>query len=156
MVPRALSAALLLLCAVPLHARESASRLAGNWKGQTYARGETYEQSREGAYAIRHHTIELSLGEDGSATLTESPDAVSSTTRFGHWTYGEHRLTVTLDSANDSAPTESPGQHDGTVAAQAKSSGNVLVFTVGHGELIPATWDAAVWGKAGPPHLKRE
>jgi hypothetical protein len=156
MLPRALSAALLLLCAVPLQARDNASKLAGNWKGQTYARGETYEQSREGAYAIRHHTIELSLGDDGTATLTESPNAVSSTTRFGHWTYSEHRLTLTLDPAAGSTTPESPASTEGPAVAQPNFSGNVLVFDVGHGELIPATWDAAVWGKAGPPHLKRE
>jgi hypothetical protein len=150
---RRLPAILLLLCALPLHAREKASKLAGTWKGQTYARGETYEQSREGSYAIRHHTIELSLGSDGTATVTESPDSVSSTTRFAHWTFAQNRLTLSFDPA-PAGTSEASNAHQPSAPSQPQSS--TLVFTLSHGELIPATWDPSVWGKAGPPHLHRE
>src|SRR5258705_11007747 len=82
---RLLSFALLATLPITALAKDEMSKLVGTYKGETRAKGETREQIDEGTYAIRDHTMTLALGIDGTATLSQSPDANSEITRFDHW-----------------------------------------------------------------------
>ena len=75
---------LALLAAMPLTAlaKDEASKIAGTYKGETRAKGESRDQSNEGTYATRHHTMTLDLGKDGTATLTQSPTGADEITSF--------------------------------------------------------------------------
>lgn len=137
-----LAALVCVLAAPPLRAGDGLAKYAGVYHGETRTKEETRAQSSEGAYAIRHHTITLSLGRDGSATLTESPDAVSETTRFGHWSYAAGLITVRLDGAPAGA-TQGP-----TPATES--------FSVNHHELTPVAWDHQLWKTLPPPKMQRE
>ncbi|MGI8772254.1 MAG: hypothetical protein ACR2JE_12555 [Acidobacteriaceae bacterium] len=121
-----------------MQARDSLAKYAGVYHGETRTREETRGQSREPEYATRHHTITLTLGKDGSATLTESPDAVSETTRFAHWSYADGQITLRFDPLAD-----------GTTPAQES-------YSVNHHELTPVVWDHRLWKTLPPPKLERE
>jgi hypothetical protein len=80
--------------------------------------------------------MNLSLGRDGTATVTEDPGD-GTTTLFGHWTESGNQVTVTFDSA-DGKPPEPP-----------------MAFEPAHDGLQAITWNHAVWGKDNPPPMKK-
>jgi hypothetical protein len=139
-----------VLAAPCLWAGDSLGKYAGVYHGETRTKEETRAQSSEGAYAIRHHTITLSLGKDGSATLTESPDAVSETTRFGHWSYAAGLITLRFDPLPDGA-TQGAGQGSTQGPTPAPET-----FSVNHHELTPVAWDHQLWKTLPPPKMQRE
>lgn len=81
-------------------------------------------------------TMSVSLGTDGTATITEDP-GTGSTTLFGHWKDSGSQITVTFDAA-DGKPAEPP-----------------MVFQPGHDGLEAVTWNHATWGKVTPPPMKK-
>jgi hypothetical protein len=76
-------------------------------------------------------TMELSLGPDGTATVTEDPGGAP-TTLFGHWVDTGNQVKVSFDA------TEPP-----------------MVFAPGHGGLQAVTWNHATWGAINPPPMKQ-
>lgn len=128
-----------LVLAFPLNstAKEKLSRYAGIYKGETRAQDETREQSHEGSYATRHHTIVLSLGEDGTATLTQSPDAASEITSFGRWTHQADQIKLIFDPV-DKQPTPPP-----------------MVFRLQKKTLTPVIYNHELWRQLPPPPMHR-
>ncbi len=139
---RSLAGLALVLGTLPVYAGGAAhndlKKFAGVYKGETRAADESREQSREGAYAIKHHTIVVSLGTDGTATVTQSPDAVSESTSFAHWARAGNEIRLTFDP-QAGKPASAP-----------------MVFNLRHNELVPVAWDHAAWKKQPPPTLHRE
>jgi hypothetical protein len=135
---RLLSLALLVALPFTLHAKEKnpLAKYAGTYKGETRATGETRDQSHEGTYAIRHHTMTLDLGKDGTATLSQSPTGENEITSFAHWTVQGDTLKLTFDPV-DKQPTPEP-----------------MTFRVAHKTLTPVTYDHTLWPKLPPPPLK--
>jgi hypothetical protein len=80
----------------------------------------------------------VSLGPDGSATVTQDPGKGGAVTTFGHWTDAGSQITIKFDP-DGSKPAESP-----------------MVFQPSHDGLQAVTWNHAFWGKATPPPLKKE
>jgi hypothetical protein len=76
-------------------------------------------------------TMELSLGPDGTATVTEDPGS-GITTLFGHWIDAGNQVKVSFDAA------EPP-----------------MLFAPGHGGLQAVTWNHATWGATNPPPMKQ-
>ena len=130
---------LVLLAALPLAAlaKENLSKYAGIYKGETRAKDETRDESREGDYATRHHTITLSLGADGSATLTQSPDGTSEVTNFAHWTHEGDVIKLQFD----------PVEKQATPAAMS--------FHISHKTLTPIVYSHDLWRTLPPPPLQR-
>jgi hypothetical protein len=129
-----------LLAALPvvaLAAKDELSKYAGVYKGETRAKGETRRQSTEGPYAIRHHTITLSLGRDGTATLTQSPDGTHEITSFAHWSHDGDTIKLNFDPV-DQQPTPAP-----------------MSFRLDHKALTPVVWNHDLWRKLPPPTLHR-
>jgi hypothetical protein len=96
-----------------------------------------------GVYLSRMHSgaqvapsISLSLGRDGTATVTEDA-GLGASTLFGHWVASGSQVTVTFD-----AP-------DGQTAEPA------MVFQPAHDGLQAVTWNHASWGKVEPPPMKK-
>jgi hypothetical protein len=81
-------------------------------------------------------TMNVSLGADGSATVTEDPGK-NERTLFGHWADSGSQVTVTFDAVSGK-PAEPP-----------------LVLQSGHDGLQAATWNHAFWGKVKPPPMKK-
>ena len=81
-------------------------------------------------------TMNLSLGRDGTATVTEDPGN-GATTLFGHWVDSGSQVTVTFDAV-EGKPIEPP-----------------MVFPTGHDGLQAVTWNHASWGKVDPPPMKK-
>ncbi|HEX6773720.1 MAG TPA: hypothetical protein VF126_16925 [Acidobacteriaceae bacterium] len=137
---RLLSLALLALLPLTLHGKEKneRSKLAGTYKGETRAQGETRDQSQDGAYAMRHHTMTLDLGKDGTATLTQSPTGANEITSFAHWTIQDDTVKLTFDPV-DKQITPAP-----------------MTFRVDHKALVPAVYDHDLWRSLPPPPLKRQ
>jgi hypothetical protein len=135
---RLLSLALLAVLPLTLHAKEKnpLAKYAGTYKGETRAQGETRDQSQEGTYAVRHHTMTLDLGKDGTATLTQSPSGANEITSFAHWTVVGDTVKLTFDPV-DKQPTPAP-----------------MTFQIEHKTLKPVTYDHALWSKLPPPPLK--
>ncbi len=79
--------------------------------------------------------MELSLGSDGSATVTEEPDN-STTTRFGHWAESDSLVKVTFDAVEGQPPEPA------------------MLFKADHDGLRAVTWNHTRWGKATPPPMK--
>jgi hypothetical protein len=80
--------------------------------------------------------MNLSLGPDGSATVTE--DAGNGTrTLFGHWVDSGNQVLVTFD------------------AAQGKAAEPPMAFQPSHDGLQAVTWNHAAWGKENPPPMKK-
>ena len=130
---------LVLLVALPLCslAKDSRAKYAGIYKGETRAKDETREQSREGTFATRHHTIVLSLGVDGTATLTQSPDGTNEITSFAHWVHEGDQIRLTFDPV-DKQPTPPP-----------------MAFRLDHKTLVPVTYRHDLWSTLPPPPLRR-
>ncbi len=80
--------------------------------------------------------MNLSLGKDGSATVTEDP-GTDSLTLFGHWVDSGSGVTITFD------------------AVEGKPAEPTMVFQSGHDGLQATTWNHAAWGKASPPPMKK-
>jgi hypothetical protein len=137
---RLLALALLAVLPLSLHAKEKdeLSKYAGTYKGETRAKGETREQSQEGTYAIRHHTMTLDLGKDGTATLTQSPTGANEITSFAHWSVQGDTIKLTFDPVDQQA-TPAP-----------------MTFRVAHKTLTPVTYNHTLWSTLPPPPLKRE
>ena len=81
-------------------------------------------------------SMNLSLGADGSATVTEDAGN-GSTTLFGHWVDTGGQVAVTFD-ASAGGPVEPP-----------------MVFQPAHDGLQAVTWNHASWGKVTPPPMKK-
>ena len=81
-------------------------------------------------------SMNLSLGPDGSATVTEDPGN-GTRTLFGHWVDSGNQVVVTFD-ASQGKPTEPP-----------------MAFQTSHDGLQAVTWNHAAWGKANPPPMKK-
>ncbi len=129
---------LALLAALPLTAlaKDEASKIAGTYKGETRAKGESRDQSNEGTYAIRHHTMTLDLGKDGTATLTQSPTGADEITSFAHWSLQGDVLKLTFDPV-DKQPTPTP-----------------ITFRYDHKTLTPVVYNHDLWRTLPPPPLK--
>jgi hypothetical protein len=137
---RLLSLALLAVLPLALHAKpkNELSRLAGTYKGETRAKDETRAQSQDGTFAIRHHTMALDLGKDGTATLSQSPTGVEEITSFAHWTLQGDVIKLTFDPV-DKQPTPEP-----------------VTFRYNHKTLMPAVYNHDLWRTLPPPPLKRQ
>jgi hypothetical protein len=133
---RLLSLALLAALPLPALAKDEASKLAGTYKGETRAKDESRAQSQDGTYAILHHTMTLDLGKDGSATLTQSPDAKSEITSFARWSLQGDVLKLTFDPV-DKQPTPAP-----------------MSFRYDHKTLTPVVYNHDLWRTLPPPPLK--
>jgi len=79
----------------------------------------------------------VSLGADGTATVTQDPGKGAVTT-FGHWTDTGSQVTVKFDAV-EGKPTDPP-----------------MVFSPSHDGLQVVTWNHAIWGQVTPPVLKKE
>ena len=79
----------------------------------------------------------VSLGADGTATVTQDPGKGAITT-FGHWTDTGSQVTVKFDAV-EGKPTDPP-----------------MVFSPSHDGLQAVTWNHAIWGAVTPPALKKE
>ena len=80
--------------------------------------------------------MNVSLGPDGSATVTEDAGN-GARTLFGHWVDSSGQVTVTFD-AMQGAPAEP-----------------AMVFQAAHDGLQAVTWNHASWGKVAPPPMKK-
>ena len=81
-------------------------------------------------------SMNLSLGPDGSATVTEDP-GTGTKTLFGHWVDTGSQVMVTFD------------------AEEGKPAEPAMAFQPGHDGLQAVTWDRALWGKGNPPPMKK-
>ena len=82
-------------------------------------------------------SMSVSLGVDGTATVTEDP-GTGSITSFGHWASDGSQIKVTFN-ADAGEPVASP-----------------MVFQVVHNKLQAVTWDHEAWGKAIRQLWKRD
>ena len=130
---------LVLLACLPAvaFAKDDLAKYAGIYKGETRAKGETRVQGHQGDFAIRHHTMTLSLGADGTATLSQSPDAEHEITSFAHWTHEGDLIKLNFDPV-DKQPTPTP-----------------MTFKLDHKTLTAATYDHSLWRTLPPPQMKR-
>jgi hypothetical protein len=80
--------------------------------------------------------MNLSLGADGSATITEDPGN-GAITLFGHWVDSGGQVAVNFDAEGDK-PVEP-----------------TMVFQSAHDGLQAVTWNHALWGKVDPPVMKK-
>src|ERR1700761_382837 len=71
----------------------------GKYVGAYYSHA--HEAGRTGSY------MNLSLGYDRTATLSEDPGTGVETTLFGHWTASANGITLTFDP-QEGRPTEPP------------------------------------------------
>jgi hypothetical protein len=81
-------------------------------------------------------TMSVSLGEDGSATVTQDP-GLGSTTLFGRWQDDGRQIKVTF-TATEGEPVPAP-----------------MVFEPAHGKLQAISWDHEAWGTAQPPAMTK-
>lgn len=99
------------------------SKYAGTYRGETQS--------------FRDRTMTLSLGDDGTATLTQSPDAANEITSFGRWVRQGDMITLTLDPVGKQA-TPPP-----------------MTFRLAGKTLTPVSWNHNLWRTAPPPAMKR-
>jgi hypothetical protein len=104
----------------------------------TLAENTTAHSKFAGVYLSRNTglSMNLSLGRDGTATVTEDPGN-GATTLFGHWVDSGSQVTVTFDAV-EGKPAEPP-----------------MVFAPGHDGLQAIRWNHASWGKVDPPPMKK-
>jgi hypothetical protein len=102
--------------------------------------GEAINHNLAGIYVTRlpksAPTMSVSLGPDGSATVTQDPGQ-GSTTYFGKWSDEGNQVKVTFD-AQEGEPLPAP-----------------MVFEASHSKLQPITWDHEAWGKLQPPTMTK-
>jgi hypothetical protein len=84
-------------------------------------------------------TMSVSLGTDGTATLTQDPSGkgVTATTLFGHWVDSGNQVTIRFD-ATGGKPAPAP-----------------VVLQPSHDGLQAVSWDHSAWGKLTPPLMKK-
>jgi hypothetical protein len=80
--------------------------------------------------------MNLSLGRDGTATVTEDPGD-GTRTLFGHWIDTGSQVTVTFD------------------AEEGKPAEPAMAFQPGHDGLQAVAWNRGTWGKENPPPMKK-
>ena len=81
-------------------------------------------------------SMSVSLGVDGTATVTEDP-GTGSITSFGHWASDGSQIKVTFNAdADEVAPPP-------------------MVFQLFHNKLQPVTWNHDAWGTAHPPSMEK-
>ncbi|HEV2274651.1 MAG TPA: hypothetical protein VGR96_10820 [Acidobacteriaceae bacterium] len=80
-------------------------------------------------------SMNVSLGADGTATVTEDPGK-GSRTSFGHWKDSGGEITITFDAVGQ--PSQPP-----------------MVFRPSHDGLQAVTWNHALWGQVTPPLVKK-
>src|SRR5271154_2247462 len=81
-------------------------------------------------------SMSVSLGVDGTATVTEDP-GTGSITSFGHWANEGTQIKVTFN-AIAGEPTSPP-----------------MVFESAHNKLQPVSWNHEAWGSAQPPTMTK-
>ena len=81
-------------------------------------------------------SMSVSLGVDGTATVTEDP-GTGSITSFGHWASDGSQIKVTFN-ADAGEPAAPP-----------------MVFQVVHNKLQAVTWNHEAWGNAHPPAMEK-
>ena len=143
----ALSAALALSCCfshASKHDHQGApvdkelAKYAGEYTGETRTKTESLAQSEMQEFSLKHHSMSMSLGADGSATVSQSPHGDDEVTNFGHFKASGGQVVVTFDPAPDGKGTPSP-----------------MTFSTGHNELTAVSYDHALWGKLPPPPMHR-
>jgi hypothetical protein len=111
----------------PLAAFSSNTNSHGKFAGVYMSRG--HDGGRDGSF------MNLSLGSDGSATVTEDPGTGTTTTLFGHWADNGNQVTVSFDAQDRSEP--------------------MMAFAPGHDGMQAVTWNHALWGKENPPPMRK-
>ncbi len=81
-------------------------------------------------------SMSVSLGQDGTATVTGDP-GTGSITSFGHWTTEGNQIKVTFN-AEAGEPAAAP-----------------MVFQTTHSQLKAVVWDHAAWGTTNPPAMTK-
>jgi hypothetical protein len=79
-------------------------------------------------------SMSVSLGEDGSATVTEDPGQ-GSMTLFGHWQDDGRQIKITFN-AQEGEQAEAP-----------------MIFAADHNKLQPVSWNHDAWGSVKPPTM---
>lgn len=120
---RLLPLAFLVILPIVALRSEDLSKYTGTYRGE--------------AQSLHDRTMTLSLGNDGTATLTQSPDAVNEITSFGRWVRQGDMITLTLDPVSKQA-TPPP-----------------MTFRLDHKTLTPVSWNHNLWRTAPPPAMKR-
>jgi hypothetical protein len=120
---RLLPLAFLVILPIVALGSEDLSKYAGTYRGETQS--------------LHDRTMTLSLGDDGTATLTQSPDAANEVTSFGRWIRQGDMITLTLDPVGTQA-TPPP-----------------MTFRLAHKTLTPVSWNHNLWRTAPPPAMKR-
>src|SRR6201996_4155394 len=124
---RASLAGVLLLS--PTAAFSSNPTLSPKFVGVYFSR--SHDAGRNGSF------MNLSLGPDGSATVTEDPGTGMTTTLFGHWVDSGNGVTISFDP------------QEGRPAEPA------MAFASAHDGLQAINWNHATWGKENPPPMKK-
>jgi hypothetical protein len=101
----------------------------------THARFAGTYASRSKDDATSGHSMDVSLGLDGTATVTE--DAGNGiVTHFGHWVEADSQVKVSFDPV-EGRPAEPP-----------------MTLRAEHDGLRAVSWNHATWGKTSPPVVK--
>ncbi|MGA3225316.1 MAG: hypothetical protein ABSC65_16235 [Acidobacteriaceae bacterium] len=127
-----------LLCHLSLYGAlllPSIAALAGNTDTHSRFAGVYVSRPRDGAKSGPF--MNLSLGRDGTATVTEDPGDGGTRTLFGHWNDTGSQVTVTFD------------------AEEGKPAEPAMAFQPGHDGLQAVTWNRGTWGKENPPPMKK-
>jgi hypothetical protein len=114
----------LLLCTLAARGEDE-----GKYVGAYYSH--TDEAGKDGP------SMNVSLGYDRTATVTEDPGTGRTITLFGRWAVNGGGVTITFHP-QDGNPAEPP-----------------MNFTSGRDGLQATTWNHATWGKATPPPMKK-
>jgi hypothetical protein len=101
----------------------------------THARFAGTYVSRSGDSKKPAPSMDVSLGMDGTATVTEDAGN-GAITHFGHWVEADKQVKVSFDAV-DGKPAEPP------MTLQPERDG-----------LRAITWNHATWGKTTPPLVK--
>jgi hypothetical protein len=101
----------------------------------THARFAGTYASRSGDSKKPAPSMDVSLGMDGTATVTEDAGN-GAITHFGHWVEADKQVKVSFDAV-DGKPAEPP------MTLQPERDG-----------LRAITWNRATWGKATPPLVR--
>jgi hypothetical protein len=81
-------------------------------------------------------TMSVSLGTDGSATVTQDPGQ-GSTTWFGRWQDDGKQIKVTFNALEGEQPVPA------------------MVFESTHNKLQAVSWNHEVWGDTAPPTMTK-
>jgi hypothetical protein len=120
---RLLSLAILVVLPMVAMGKEDLSKYSGTYKSETRS--------------ISYLTMTLSLGDDGTATLTQSPDAVNEITSFGRWIRQGDIVRLNFESVGGQ-PAPAP-----------------MSFRLEHKTLTPIMWNHNLWRTGPPPAMKR-